>query len=74
MAIGVTATADPDSCREAIDQFKSARSDVSGDIQTYASCISGNDGHDDCSGEFLTLQSAQSDFESAVSEYESECQ
>jgi hypothetical protein len=33
-----------------------------------------SDGHDDCSSEFSRIGSAQSDFELAVSEYESECQ
>jgi len=71
---GTTATADLDSCRDAADQYSSAKSDVSGDISSYASCVSSSDGHDDCSSDFSTLQSAQSDFESAVSDYESECQ
>jgi hypothetical protein len=33
-----------------------------------------DDGHDDCSIEFSALRSVQDDFESAVSDYESECQ
>ncbi len=74
LTVCVSATADPDGCRNAVDQFKSARSDVAGDVQTYASCISGSDGHDDCSSEFSTLQSAHDDFEFAVSDYETECQ
>ena len=65
--------ADPESCRDAIDHYKSAKSDVESAIATYSSCISGSDGHEDCSSEFSSLQSAQSDLESAVSEYESEC-
>jgi hypothetical protein len=71
---GLSAIADPDSCREAVDQYKTAKSDVSDAIRRYASCISSSDGHDDCSIEFASLQSAQDDLESAVSEYESECQ
>jgi hypothetical protein len=73
LTICFSATADPEGCRAAIDQFKSARSDVSTDLRTYASCVSGSNGHDDCSSEFSALQSAHDDFESAVSEYESEC-
>ena len=69
-----SADADPDSCRDAIDQYKSAKSDVADALRSYASCLSGSDGHDDCSSEFSSLQSAQDDFEAAVSEYESECQ
>jgi len=66
--------AGPDECREAVDQLKSARSDISHAVRVYAICTSSSDGHDDCSSEFSTLQSAQTDFESAVSEYDSECQ
>jgi uncharacterized protein YfcZ (UPF0381/DUF406 family) len=65
--------ADPDDCREAVDQFKSARSEVSDALQSYASCVSGSDGHEDCSSEFSTVNSTQSDFESAVSSYEGDC-
>jgi hypothetical protein len=36
-------------------------------------CLANNKGHDDCSSEFRKLKNAQSDFESDVSEYESEC-
>jgi hypothetical protein len=69
-----SAGADPEACQDAIDQFKSARSDMASDLITYASCVSDSDGHDDCSSEFSTVQSAQSDFESAVSSYGDECE
>jgi hypothetical protein len=68
------ATADPQACRDAVDQFNSARSEISGALRLYASCISGSDGHDDCSSEFGSLRSSQDDFETAVSEYDGECQ
>ena len=71
---GVGTNADPEGCRNAVDQYKSAKSDVSDALRSYANCIAGSDGHDDCSSEFSTLHSEQDDFESAVSEYESECQ
>lgn len=75
LVISVVGTnADPESCRDALDQYKSAKSDVESALSDYTNCIHGTDGHDDCSSEFSTLQSAQDDFESAVSEYESECQ
>jgi hypothetical protein len=66
-------TADPESCREAVDGYNSARREVSDALRSYASCVSDSQGHDDCSSEFSQLSSAQDDFESAVSEYESEC-
>jgi hypothetical protein len=65
--------ADPEACRDALDQFKSARSDVSDSLRSYASCVSSSDGHDDCSREFSQVHSAQDDFESAVSSYEGDC-
>ena len=67
------AIADPEECREAIDRYNSAISDVSAALRRYASCVSDSRGHDDCSSEFHRLRSAQDDFESAVSEYQSEC-
>ena len=74
VVFGSTAIADPEACQEAITQFKAARSDIDSDLTSYASCVSGSDGHDDCSSEFSTMQSAQSDFETAVSSYESDCE
>lgn len=73
LLFGASATANPEACRDAIDQFKAARSDVLNDVQSFASCVSSSDGHDDCSSEFSTVQSAEDDLKSAVSEYESEC-
>ena len=66
--------ADTAACKDAIDQYNSARSDIADTLRRYASCAANSDGHDDCSSEFRRLKSAQDDFESAVSEYESECQ
>jgi hypothetical protein len=65
--------ADPAECQEAISDYKSAKGDISTALQAYIDRVSNNDGHDDCSSEFSTLQSAQEDFEDAVSQYESEC-
>jgi hypothetical protein len=68
-----SAIADPATCRNAVDEYQSAASDVATYLQAYASCVSSSAGKDDCSSEFSSVQSAQSDFESAVSEYETEC-
>jgi hypothetical protein len=76
VAIGGTAVrtvADTQECRAAIESFDSARSDIADAIKSYADCVAGSDGHDDCSSEFETLKSAQDDLESAVSEYEGNC-
>jgi hypothetical protein len=67
------ALADPEECRDAVDRYNSALDDVSSTLRRYASCVSSSRGHDDCSSEFRRLRNAQDDFESAVSEYESEC-
>jgi hypothetical protein len=73
LAFATATNAEPESCHNALDQYKFAKSEVSDALAGYTSCIAHNDGHDDCSSEFSNLQSAQNDFESAVSEYESEC-
>jgi hypothetical protein len=65
--------ADPEGCRDAVDAYSSASSEVLSAVRTYANCVASSRGRDDCSIEFSTLNSAHDDFESAVSEYESEC-
>jgi hypothetical protein len=65
--------ANPEECQEAVSEYKATKEDVGNALATYTGCLSGNDGHDDCSSEFETLKNAQDDFEDAVSKYESEC-
>ena len=65
--------ADPAGCEDAANGYNSAASDVGAAVQDYSNCVDGSQGHDDCSSEFGSLQSAQDDFETAVSNYESEC-
>ena len=60
-------------CNYAVSNYNSAISDVETALRRYTRCLSSSQGHDDCSSEFRRLKSAQSDFESAVSEYESNC-
>jgi|SRR5579883_2822836 hypothetical protein len=60
-------------CGEAVAQYNAALSDLEDALRRYASCVADSRGHDDCSVEFSQLRSAQDDFETAVSEYESEC-
>ena len=42
-------------------------------LRRYTNCISNSRGRDDCSSEFRRLKNAQDDFETAVSNYRSEC-
>jgi len=70
---GNAARSDTDECREALNHYQSARSDVSSALRQYGRCVSDSKGHDDCASEFSTLHSAQNDFESAVSEYQDKC-
>ena len=60
-------------CNDATDTYNSAISDLSDTLRRYSRCLSNSNGHDDCSSEFRRLKNAQSDFESAVAEYETEC-
>jgi hypothetical protein len=66
--------ADPEECQDALNQYRSAKSDVFDAMKAYGACVRDSNGHDDCSSEFSSLQSEQDDFETAVSDYESACQ
>ena len=65
--------ADPEECQDALDKYRSAKSDVESTLSSYSRCIGDSNGHDDCSSEFSSLRSSQDDFESAVSAYTSDC-
>ena len=67
------ARSDTDECRDALDHYNTAKSDVSSALRHYGRCVSDSKGHEDCVTEFSTLHSAQDDFESAVSEKQSNC-
>jgi hypothetical protein len=76
LAIGAPTTicANVEDCEEAIRAFTSARNDIASAYRAYGLCLSGSDGHDDCSTEFSRLRSSQSTFETAVYEYQNECE
>ena len=61
-------------CKAAIESYNSALSDISSSLRRYTNCVNDSQGKDDCSSEFRRLKSAQSDFETAVSEYEANCE
>ena len=71
--LSTPARADRHDCREAVKAYNAARHDVSDALRSYVDCLSQSRGHDDCSSEFSQLQSAQTDFETAVSGYERDC-
>lgn len=73
LSSGPVAGADAEECQAAINSYNSAIDEISTRLRRYSSCVSGSKGQDDCSSEFRRLRSAQSDFESAVSEYQSDC-
>jgi hypothetical protein len=60
-------------CRDAIEKFRTARSDVLDAARRYASCVASSRGRDDCSSEFEALRSEHDDFEEAVSDIGTEC-
>ena len=61
-------------CRAAADKYETQRANVFNAMQGYGHCVSVNDGRDECSEQFSTLESAQNRFESAVSNYSSDCE
>jgi hypothetical protein len=67
------ASAGSEGCRDAVDHYNSVLGDVSDTLRRYGKCVAGSQGHDDCSTEFRRLKNSQDEFESAVSEIESEC-
>jgi len=70
---GLPAVADTEACSGAARVLTSARNGVGDYLRRYASCVSRSNGHDDCSRQFLDLQSAQDAFALAVSDYDREC-
>jgi len=60
-------------CSGAISAYNSALSDIETYLKRYTRCLSSSNGSDDCSSEFRRLRSAQSDFESAVSDHQAYC-
>jgi type II secretory pathway pseudopilin PulG len=61
-------------CQSSIDDYNSALDEISNRIKKYVNCLNSSNGWDDCSHEFRRLKSAQSDFESAVSDYQTNCE
>jgi hypothetical protein len=60
-------------CAEAKEEAESAADDLESAARQLMSCASSDDFSDDCFSEFLRVQSAHSDYDSAVSEVSSEC-
>lgn len=61
-------------CGDAVSAYNSATSEIESRLRRYVGCIEGSQGQDDCYAEFRRLKSAQDEFETAVNEYQSECE
>lgn len=61
-------------CEDAIDEYNQAISEIDYQLGRYTRCLSSSEGSDDCSTNFRRLRSAQGDFESAVTEFQRECE
>jgi hypothetical protein len=59
-------TVDPESCRHAVEKYRSAKADVTAAFGGYADCIADRDGREDCHREFALLGRKQGDLKSAV--------
>jgi len=64
---------DPSSCNEAVDAYNNTVNGIADHLKRYSRCVGGSEGRDDCSTEFRRLRNSQSSFESAVSNFQSEC-
>jgi hypothetical protein len=74
LTAGRAVYADPQECENAAHEYNSVVSGVSDALREYASCVDGSEGKDDCGSEFDRLRDAHSEFEDAVSHYQSECE
>jgi hypothetical protein len=63
----------PSQCDDAIDDYNRSVGDLSSYLSRYSSCVQNSQGYDDCSTEFRRVRNTQSDFEAAVSNFQSEC-
>jgi hypothetical protein len=61
-------------CKDAIASYNSAIEEISNTMKRYSRCVSDSQGHEDCSSQFRRLKLSQSHFETAVSNYGSECE
>lgn len=72
-AVMLAALAAEARCRDAADAVESVKSDAETRARRYMYCVQASDGQDGCDHEFRRLRSAHGDFESAVSQRQSEC-
>jgi len=63
----------PDDCREAKHTYREAIQALSRALRTYTSCVSLSRGEDDCAVAFVDVESAQREFEDAVTHVRDEC-
>jgi len=66
-------SSESEECREARETAISAADDLEYSARRLANCASNRDLTDDCESEFVRVKNAHEDYESAVSEVNSEC-
>ncbi len=74
LLVGPATRADVEGCRDAVARYNNAISEISFSLRRYRDCLAGSNGNEDCSSEFSHLRMDQDEFESAVSEHQSECE
>lgn len=60
-------------CRDAQEQAESAAAELADRARKLRNCAESQDYNEDCSAEFRRVRSAHSDYESAVSSVQSDC-
>lgn len=68
-----SATGNTRACRDARERVESAASELADRARKLRSCAESQNYSDDCSSEFRRVRNAQHDYESAVSDIQSEC-
>jgi hypothetical protein len=70
---GGAASANASECSYAVNNYNSNMNEMLSTVVRLHRCVANSRGTDDCSSEFRRVRSEHSDFESAVSNYQSSC-
>jgi hypothetical protein len=59
LLVGPATRADADGCRDAVERYNTAISEISLDLRRYRDCVASSNGDEDCSSELSHLRMAQ---------------
>lgn len=74
VTFSAAAMADSRECAQATNRYDMNRASAFDALRSYGNCLSRDDGRDECERQFSALDSAQNNFESAVSNFRDDCE